>query len=278
MTIARWEPKEALSKQEAAIIKRFSRVRKFLAFLRLHRHELINERFQEELESMYRDTGAGKAPVAPGLMAMATLVQGYLMASDATMVELTIIDLSVQMVLGRLGAAEPAFSQGAFSEFRARFIRTDMDRRLLERTVELARRTKEFDWRKLPASLRVAFDSSPLEGARRVEDTINLLAHAARNVVSCAAALLDWPTEKVCRLAGIPSLLESSVKKALDREWSDPAAKADAVNVIAEEIASLESWLKAHLANRLAEPPMKEHLDTLEQIKAQDLESPLGDG
>lgn len=278
MAIERWNPTQALSKQEAAIIRRFSRVRKFLAFLRLHRHELFDEKFQVELESMYRDTGAGLPPVAPGLMAMATLVQGYLAVSDATMVELTVIDLSVQMVLGHQGSSEPAFSQGAFSEFRARFIRADMDRRLLERTVELARQTREFDWRKIPKELRVAFDSSPLEGAGRVEDTINLLAHAARKVVGCAAALLDWPEEKVCRQAGIPLLLESSVKKALDREWSDPAAKGEAIRILVEEISSLESWLAVHLKEELAKPPLKEHVETLQQIKTQDLEPDPGGG
>ncbi len=76
----------------------------------------------------------------PAMMAMATLIQGYLAMSDAEMVELTVVDLTVQMLLGRLGEAEPAFSQGAFYDFRARFIRTNMDRRLLERTVELARK------------------------------------------------------------------------------------------------------------------------------------------
>src|SRR5438552_8541298 len=91
MAIERWSPREELLKQESAIIKRLWRVRKFLAFLRRHRHEIIDETFQDELEGMYRNTGAGKEPVTPGLMAMATLVQGYLGASDATMVELTVI-------------------------------------------------------------------------------------------------------------------------------------------------------------------------------------------
>lgn len=64
-----------------------------------------------------------------------------------------------------------------------------MDNRLVERTSELARRTKAFDWRKLPKDLRLAVDSSPLEGAGRVEDTINLLGDAARKVIECAADL-----------------------------------------------------------------------------------------
>ena len=142
------------------------------------------------------------------MMAMATLVQGYLGISDAEMIELTVVDLRVQMVLGCLGAEHPPFSQGALQEFRERLIAADLDRRVLERTVALAKATKAFDPRKLPKTLRVAIDSSPLEGAGRVEDTFNLLAHAARNVVSCAAGLLGWTDEQVCRQAGIPLLVD----------------------------------------------------------------------
>lgn len=40
-----------------------------------------------------------------------------------------------------------------------------MNQRLLERTVELARTTKAFDFKKLPKTLWVAVDSSPLEDA-----------------------------------------------------------------------------------------------------------------
>jgi hypothetical protein len=128
-------------------------------------------------------------------------------------------------------------------DFRERLIRNDMDRRLLERTVELARGTKAFDWRKLPKDLRVAIDSSPLEGAGRVEDTVNLLGHAARNIARCAADLLGWSVEKVATAAGIPVLLESSVKKALDVEWSNPNEKAQALDTLAHQIESLEAWL-----------------------------------
>jgi Transposase DDE domain len=277
--VERWNPPRELSKQEGAIIKRLARVRKFLAFLRRHRHEIINEAFQAELGAMYRDTGAGKDPVAPGLMAMATLVQGYLGASDATMVELTVIDLSVQMVLDHLGAADPAFSQGAFSDFRGRFIGSDMDRRLLEHTVEIARRTKEFDWKKLSKSLRVAIDSKPLEGAGRVEDTLNLLGHAARNVVACAAQLLKWPEDKVCRVAGIPLLLAPSIKTALDLDWNDAVDKAEAIQILTAQLDSLQAWLHDHLAKEINRPPLKEHVATLEQLRNQDLEpDPDGGG
>jgi hypothetical protein len=279
MAIERWRPRQSVTKQEEALLRRLRRTRKLFAFLRDSRHELFDDGFQAELEGMYRDTGAGASPVAPALLAMATLLQCYHGVSDAEAVELTVVDLRWQMVLDRIGSADAAFAQDTLREFRERLIRTEMDRRLLERTVEFARRTKAFDWKKLPKDLRVAIDSSPLEGAGRVEDTINLLAHAARKVVMCAADLLSWSPDKLATAAGIPLLLDSSVKKALDLEWSDPDAKAQAVDILARQIESLEAWLREKLPEEMKRPPLKEHVDTLAQIRAQDLEpDPSGGG
>ena len=148
MGMVRWNPKRETTRQEDYLLKRLHRTRrtrKLFGFLRRHRHELFDDEFQVELESMYRDTGAGKDPVPPALMAMAMLLQGYLGSSDAEAVELSVVDLRWQMVLGCLGATEPPFSQGALQGFRERLIAHDQDRRLLERNVELAKRTKEFD-------------------------------------------------------------------------------------------------------------------------------------
>jgi hypothetical protein len=279
MTIARWTPPVTMTRQEQFLLKRLGRVRKLLGFLRVHRHELFNDVFQADLASMYRTTGAGKDALPPAMMAMAMLVQGYLGISDAEMIELTVVDLRVQMVLGCLGAEEPPFSQGALQEFRERLIAADMDRRLLERTVELAKRTKAFDYRKLPKTLRVAIDSSPLEGAGRVEDTFNLLAHAARNVVRCAAGLLGWTHEKVCTEAGIPLLLESSIKRALDIDWNDAVEKTEAIKTFSRQLDALHAWIERQLPEEIAKPPLKVHVEALVQIRTQDLEpDPDSDG
>ncbi len=246
MTIARWKPPVAPTRQEQFLLKRLDRVRKLLGFLRVHRHELFDDAFQDELASMYRTTGAGKDALPPALMAMAMLVQGYLGISDAEMVELTVVDLRVQMVLGCLGAEQPAFSQGALQEFRDRLIGADLDRRVLERTVELAKRTKAFDPRKLPKTLRVAIDSSPLEG-------------------------------EVCRAAGIPLLVGSSVKAALDIDWNDAREKAEAIQTFSRQLDALQAWLATRLAEEIAMPPLKAQLATLAQIRTQDLEpDPVG--
>ena len=252
-------------------MKRLDRVRKLFGFLRVHRRQLFDDAFQDELATMYRDTGAGKSPVPPALMAMATLVQAYLGVSDAEMVELTVVDLRVQMALDRLGADAPAFSQGALVDFRDRLIAADMDRRLLERTVELARSTGGFDARKIPRSLRLAVDSSPFEGAGRVEDTFNLLGHAARKLVQCVARVLRWRPTTVAERAGTEVLLMPSIKAALDMNWFDHKEKARAIGMLVEQLDDLERWIERHVPEH-AQPEVAPHLATLHQIRAQDLE------
>lgn len=279
MSFERWRPRTEYTRQEKVLRRRLTRTGKLFGFLRDCRRELFSDEFQAELESMYRDSGAGRDPVPPALLAMALLLQAYEGVSDAEAVELTVVDLRWQMVLDRLGSEAPAFGQGTLFAFRERLIRAEMDRRLLERTVEFARQTKAFDFKKLPKTLRVAIDSSPLEGAGRVEDTINLLGHAARKVAQCAADLLGWSLERVAKEARIPILLEPSVKKALDLEWSAPDAKANAINILVNQIDALDGWLRDKLSDAMKAPPLKEHVETLAQIRGQNLEpDPSGGG
>jgi len=279
VAMERWRPSRTYTKQEQAILKRVQKKRKFFGFLRNHREEIFDDKFQAELESMYRETGAGKEPVPPAFLAMVLLLQGFLGLSDWDAVEATVLDLRWQMVLDTLGTSEPGIAQGTLQAFRERLIAHDMDRRLLERTVELARATKEFDWRKLPKTLRVAMDSAPLEGAGRVEDTINLLGHAARKLVDCAAGLLHWTPERVCREARAPLLIGPSVKAALDLEWSDPEQKASAVKRLVIEVENLKDWLSTTFAEEMKKPPLAEEIATLQQLMSQDLEpDPSGGG
>ena len=272
MALTRWKPPVEITRQERFIMKRCQNKRRLFAFLREHRHEIFDEAVEAELDAIYRDTGAGLPPNAPAMMAMALILQGYHRVSDADAVELSVLDLRWQMVLGQLGSTEPAFSQGALFDFRERLIAHDMDRRLLERTAEIARSSGDFDARKLPRTLRVAVDSSPLEGAGRVEDTINLIGHAARKVVVCAAELLEREFASVCTEAGIPLLLETSIKKALDRDWSDPQQKGEAVELLAKQVLALERWLEKNLAEQVKRPPLKMLLSVLDQLVVQDLE------
>src|SRR5512138_1715957 len=117
VAMERWSPKQEPTRQEQFILKRLEKKRKLFGFLRRHRHEIFDDEFQAELESMYRDTGAGSEPVPPAQLAMALLLQGYLGFSDADAVEATVLDLRWQLVLGCLGTSDPPFSQGTLQGF-----------------------------------------------------------------------------------------------------------------------------------------------------------------
>jgi len=272
MGMPRWSPREELSKQEQFVIGRLKRTGKLFAFLRTQRHALFDDDFQQELESMYRATGEGKMPVAPALLAMVVVLQAYTGASDAEAVEHAILDARWQLVLDTGGRKKPAFSQGTLQAFRDRLLAHDMDRRLLERTIELARDTAAFDWKKLPRQMRVAIDSRPLVGAGRVEDTINLLAHAARKVLKSAAELLATTPSLLAATAGVPLLADRSIKAALDLEWSDPAQKSSAIVTLVAALDRLDAWLRKELPHEVDEPPLSEHLATLAQLRAQNLD------
>jgi hypothetical protein len=275
----RWSPPIDLSPQEKLIMKRLVRVRALFGFLRLHRHELFDDAFQEQLEGMYRTTGAGDPPRSPGLLCMVVLLQGYVGASDAEAVELSLMDLRWQMVLDCMGAVEPPFSQGGLQAFRERMIANEMDRVLLDRTVSLVRSgaLTEGEGRSVSKALRAAVDSRPLAGAGRVEDTINLLGHTARSIVRIVSKLTERTPEEICRKAGIPLLLASSIKAGLDIDWSDPKQKAVAIEVVERQVSSLQRWVDRHLDEVVSEP-LRPYIDAIAQVRDQDLEATADGG
>jgi hypothetical protein len=272
---ARWIFPIELSRLESMIVRRLQRNGRLFAFLRKHRHELFDEAFQSELAGMYADMPRGTPPKPPALLAMVTLLQAYERKSDAAAVEEAVFDRRWQMVLDCLGTEDPIFSQGVLVDFRRRLLEHDMDRRLLDRTVELARRTKQFG----DKALRVALDSAPLWGAGRVEDTFNLLGHALDVVVDCAAQVLGVDAAAVRADAKLELLGGSSLKATLDIDWDDDDERRRALAKLLDEVKRLRDWLDAKLPNHIAQPPLKEALALVERVIAQDLEpDPNGGG
>lgn len=164
-----WRPPVEPSSFERTILTRIKRAKLFV-FLRHHRHELFDDAFQEELAVLSAPSLRGQPPIPPAQLALATIVQAYTGVSDDEVIEATLIDRRWQLVLDCLDTELAPFSKGTFVAFRRRLIDTQMDRRLIERTIEIASQNRAFGSR----ALRTALDSSPLWGAGRVEDTYNL--------------------------------------------------------------------------------------------------------
>src|SRR6266536_4312628 len=131
--------------------------------------------------------GVWQPPVAPAQLALATILQAYTGASDGEVIEACVMDRRWQRVMGCMDHAAAPFSKATLGAFRARLIAHGLDRRLVERTVQLY---GQATGRVAGGKLRAALDSSPLWGAGRVEDTINLLGHALRKVVGVLARRL----------------------------------------------------------------------------------------
>ena len=152
-----WNPPVDLSAAEQGIVKRVRRARLF-TFLRSFRHELFDDTFQTELAVTYTDSPRGQPPTPPAQLALATLLQAYTGVSDDEVIEATVMDRRWQLVLDCLDCDRPPFSKGTLVAFRQRLIAHQLDRRLIERTVELAEQRQGFGARQL----RVALDSSSL--------------------------------------------------------------------------------------------------------------------
>jgi hypothetical protein len=237
-----WQPPVEPSPAERAVMRAVRRAKLFV-FLREHRHELFDEGFQAELAATYVDSGKGQPPVPPAQLALATILQAYTGVSDDEVIEVLVMDRRWQLVLDCLDVERAPFSKGTLVGFRTRLVAADLDRRLIERTVELAERSKGFGAR----ALRAALDSSPLWGAGRVEDTINLMGHALRKALGVIAAGQGWGQAEgipiVAGQAGVPALAASSLKTALDLDWDDPATADTALATVLDYLDTVEGFL-----------------------------------
>ena len=264
-TPLRWSVPTELSAAEATLASKLHRVGKFYVFLRTIRSELFDEAFQAELAAVYQPRGT--RPLPPALLAMVLLLQAYDQAGDAEAVENATVDLRWQLVLGCLGAERAPFSQGALVAFRERLIAHDLDKTLLDKTVALAKARGGFGWQ----HLRAALDSSPLLGTGRIEDTWNLIGRALATVVTCAAQTLRVPRAHVVRATGLTLLDAPSLKAALDIDWQDPSAQADALARLLAEVDRLEAWVAAQ-DGVATTPAVQAALTTLRHVLTQDLE------
>jgi hypothetical protein len=199
---------------------------------------------------------------------MVTLLQAYTQTGDAEAVTAAEVDQRWQLVLDCLGCAHAPFSQGALVKFRERMIAHDLDQKLLDRTVALAKAHGGFGWQ----ALRAALDSSPLVGAGRVQDTWNLIGRALATVATCAAKATGRTRAEVVAAAGLTLVGASSLKAALDIDWDDADAQAAALARLLAEVDQLEAWVTAHVTDAAQTPALQAAVTALRRVRRQDLE------
>jgi len=257
-----WHPPVELSAAEQAIVARIRRAKLFV-FLRRVRHELFSPAFQAELAALYAESTQGHPPIPPAQLALATILQAYTGVSDDEVIEALTMDRRWQLVLDCLDCSQAPFSKATLARFRAALIAHDLDRRLIERSVELAERDRGVG----PRQLRAALDSSPLWGAGRVEDTWNLLGHALRKALGVLARQQGRGLADVAAAAGAAVVGGPSLKAALDLDWDDPAARSAALGQV---LAALEAVERT--GDGRADSTVQASMAAARQVAAQDIE------
>jgi IS5 family transposase len=270
----KWDVPVELTPAERDVARHLKRIGKFYVFLREVRHELFSEEFVAELEVAYGKP-RGQLPLPPALLGMVTLLQAYDRVGDADAVVTAKMDKRWQLVLGTLGDDEAPFSQGVLVRFRERMLDHDLDRKLLDRTVQLAKETGKFGWQHAKAAL----DSSPLFGAGRVEDTWNLIGRAIRKLVETVAHVLDRDADELVEQLGLDFLKASSIKVGLNIDWDDPKQRQEALNRLLEAAERVKAWADTNATEETGRPPLGTALDDLERVTTQDIEpDPDGSG
>lgn len=269
-----WQCPEELSKKEKLICSRLKIHGKLFVFLREFRHKIFDENITSKLIDMYADHPKGKPPVPAAQLAMATILQSYEQKSDAGATLDAMFDIRWKMVLNCLDDEAAPFSQGTLCDFRHRLVKHNMDVTLLEHTVNIAKEFGKFGYKQL----RVALDSAPLQGVGRVEDTFNLIGHALELVVDCLAHIKQTSEEDIIAQTGLKLIGKSSVKAALDIDWSDTNEKQQAINTLLADVDALKTWLKAESDNVREHKTLKECLSLLETVLAQNITPDPGGG
>lgn len=270
----KWDVPVELTTAERAVARRLKRIGKFYVFLREVRHELFDEEFVAELEVAY-GKARGRQPLPPAMLATVMLLQAYDQVGDADAVVTSVMDKRWQLVLGTLGEEEAPFSQGVLVRFRERMLGHDLDQKLLDRTVRLAKSTGKFGWQ----AAKAALDSSPLLGAGRVEDTWNLIGRAIRKLVETVAHVLERDTDDLVELLDLDFLRASSIKVGLGIDWDEPEQRQEALNRLLEAAERVKTWAETNASEDTDRPPLGTALNDLERVTTQDIEpDPDGSG
>jgi hypothetical protein len=190
----------------------------FYGFLARHGRELFPD---EEFAEIYCD-GFGRPSKAPGMLAVALVLQTHDGVSDAEATRRAAYDMCWKVALGVEMDQKP-FAKSTLQQFRAQLLIHDKARVIFERSLQLARETGLLKGRQS----RLAVDSTQVLGRGAVEDTYNLIAHGIAKLCRALAAVEapqagveDWAKQR-----GLARHFGSSIKASRDVDWDDAEAR-----------------------------------------------------
>src|SRR5260370_11855101 len=142
-----------------------------------------------------------------------------------------------------------------------------MDRRLIERTIEVANQSQDFG----PRALGSGMDRRSLGGGGRGEDTYNLVGHALKKVMRVVADQQERDLAEVAQEAGAELVCSTSLKAVLDRDWDQQLQKDEALTLVLQVLHTVDAWVQ-----QLTDPEDKAVADPIlaiaKQVEEQDVQ------
>jgi transposase len=221
----------------------------------------------DEFSSLYSDH-MGRPSVPPSLLALVLIMQGREQLSDEEAIRRTTCDLDWAVVLRRQ-VGVPLCAKSTLQCFRAQLLANEKLNAFLVASLRHARKKGLLKGQQL----KQAVDTKPIFGRGAVEDTFNLIGHAMNCLLRTMASESGQKSAELIAEHNLSKLAAPSVKGAVDIDWSDEAARNDALCALVSDARRLIALADG------GNPKIKTAASLLEQILLQDVvETKMHDG
>jgi hypothetical protein len=215
----------------------------------------------EDFDGFYKKSGRGRPCVPPTQLALLTLIQNYVEASDQEIVDRAMYDLRICAVL-RKPAGERFCAKSTLQLFRAQLVVHEMLQWLISKSLREARDCGFLTNTDLIAVL----DTKPIVGKGAVKDTINLIADAMMLLARVIAEKSDCTFKDYLSAHNLERLWAPSIKGTVDIDWNDAVAQKGFLTDLVADARRLLALADA------SDGMIRAAASLLEQIMLQDIE------
>jgi hypothetical protein len=244
----------------------------FYGFLALEGDRL----FPDEAFACWFCPDNGRPCTSPSMLTKVLLLQMYTGCSDEEAVERARWDVRWATALGTRLSEQP-FAKSTLQLHRARIHLSEMGQRLLEISVQEARRAGLLKGRKI----KVALDTTPVFGRGALKDTYNLVADGIKAVVVELARISGEPPQQWASRHDFARYWKGSLKGQVDIDWSQEKERRAFLGALVADVDRVLVLADRVLVQRSPEDPQAKALrqasDLLRQLVEQDVQrSPEG--